>query len=321
MADRDYYEVLGVPRDATPEAIKKAYRTLARKFHPDMNQGDKKAEAKFKETQQAYDILSDAEKRSMYDLHGHAAFEGAAAGPQGQPADWARRGSGAGGAGGVHFDFSDIMGGAGGEANEGLFEEILGRVRGQRPGRSRAPRAGRSVEASISIPFLTAIRGGETTIELQRPGGEHEALVVKIPPGVDTGARLRIRGRGEPSPSGGPAGDLTIEVNVEPHRYFRREGRDLVVEVPITIAEAALGAKIEVPTIDGTKMLTVPAGTSSGVKLRLKGQGAPASKTLPAGDLFVSPKIVAPKSLDAESKRLLAEFAERNPQDPRRGLW
>jgi curved DNA-binding protein len=323
-SERDYYDILGVARDSTPEAIKKAYRGLARKYHPDVNPGDKGAEAKFKEVQQAYDILSDQEKRALYDRHGRAAFEGmAAAGPRANAAEWASRFGQPGGA--ESFDFSDLFGSFGEPAHDdqeggaSLFEDIIGRVRG---GRAARPRSGRAQEASLTIPFLTAVRGGETTIDIQRGAGHSESLVVKIPPGVDTGSRVRLKGQGEPSTAKGmPAGDLTIILNVEPHPYFKREGRDLTVEVPISVSEAILGARIEVPTIEGMKSLTIPQGSSSGQKLRLRGQGIPASGSKLAGDLFVVLKIVAPKAVDEASKKMIQEFAERNPQNPRAGLW
>ena len=327
MPERDYYEVLGVARDATPEAIKKAYRGLARKYHPDVNPGDKTAEASFKEVQQAYDILSDKEKRANYDRFGNAAFEGmAAAGPRSGASDFSFRFGEPGfetvdfsqffgpmsGGRGAHTEEADTGGGA------GIFEDLLGRMR---TGKSSRPRTGREMEAHLTIPFLTAVRGGETTIEVQRGEGNHESLVVKIPPGVDTGAKLRLKGRGEPGPKGATAGDLTILIDVEPHPYFQREGRDLQVEVPISVSEAILGAKIDVPTLDGLKSLTVPAGSSSGQKLRLKGQGVPASGSKPAGDLFVILKVVVPKGIDEASRRLIEEFAQRNPYNPRAKLW
>jgi DnaJ-class molecular chaperone len=331
MPDRDYYEVLGITRDATPEAIKKAYRTLARKHHPDVNPGDKKAEAKFKEAQQAYDILSDPEKKSLYDRYGNAAFEGfAAAGPRSGASEWT---SSQAGPGFENFDFSQFFGqgGRAGHAQDedeeigggaGIFEDLVNRMRGGRAGRrSSGPQPGRSVEARLTIPFLTAIRGGETTIELEREDHRRETLVVKIPPGIESGAKLRLKGQGEPASHGGPRGDLTIVVTVEPHPYFTREGRNLSVEVPITVDEATLGAKIEVPTLDGRKALTIPPGSSSGQKLRLKGQGVPAAGGKPAGDLFLVLKIVVPKNVDETSRRLIAEFAARNPMHPRDGLW
>ncbi len=299
---------------------------MARKHHPDTNPGDKKAEAKFKEVQAAYDVLSDAEKRSMYDRYGTAAFEGmAAAGPRAAR----RSGPRQGGPGFESFDFSEFFGpgAAGGAAVDeptgGIFEEILGRVRGGRGARRAAgvgPRPGRHLEATVNVPFVTAVRGGETTIEIERDG-RREALVVKIPPGVESGAKLRLRGQGEPGEKGAPKGDLTIIVQVDPHPYFTRDGRNLSVEVPVTPAEGVLGAKIDVPTLSGLKSLTIPPGSSSGMKLRLRGQGLPAAGDKPDGDLYVVLKVVLPKTVDDESKRLIREFAEHNPQRPRDGLW
>ncbi len=325
MSDRDYYDVLGVPRDATPEAIKKAYRTLARKHHPDVNPGDKKAEARFKETQAAYDVLSDPEKRASYDRFGHAAFEHmGAAGPRAGASEWAARAAGPG-QGYENIDFSQFFGPGAmqdeGEAG-GIFEDLINRVRGGRAGRRHGgPRPGRSMEAQLTIPFLTAARGGETTIEVQRAEGRRESLVVKIPAGIESGAKLRLRGQGEPGEKGAPSGDLTIQVTVEPHPYFTRDGRNLSVEVPITLAEAILGAKVDVPALSGMKSLTIPPGSSSGLKLRLRGQGIAASGGKPEGDLFVVLKVVVPKSVDEASQKLIRDFAERNPQNPRQGVW
>ena len=242
MPDNDYYETLGVARDATPEAIKKAYRALARKHHPDVNPGDKTAEKKFKQVQQAYDILSDPEKRSLYDRYGNAAFEGmAAAGPRTSASEWTAR---FGEPGYETIDFSEFFGphgqaggGPGGEGGAGIFEDLLGRMRSSRGARQRG---GRSVEAHLTIPFLTAVRGGETTINVQRGDDKTENLVVKIPPGVDTGAKLRLKGQGEPGPKGGQRGDMTIVITVEPHPYFKRDERNLVVEVPITLTMSSV---------------------------------------------------------------------------------
>ncbi|MFO0892926.1 MAG: DnaJ C-terminal domain-containing protein [Isosphaeraceae bacterium] len=327
MPDADYYEILGVAKDATPEAVKKAYRGMARKYHPDVNPGDKSAEKKFKEVQQAYDVLSDPEKRALYDRYGTAAFEGmGAAGPRTSASEWTAR---FGEPGQETIDFSEFFGpfsgpgqdagGAGGAGGAGIFEELLGRMRAPRG--SARPRGGRSLEAQLTIPFLTAVRGGETSISVQREDGKQESLVVKIPPGVDTGAKLRLKGQGEPGPKGGQRGDLTIQITVEPHPYFKRDGRDLTVEVPISIAEAVMGARIDVPSLDGMKSVTIPPGSSSGQKLRLKGKGIPASGHHPDGDLFVQLRVVVPRSVDETSKRLIQEFADRNKQNPRGGLW
>jgi DnaJ-class molecular chaperone len=282
--------------------------------------------------------MSYAEKRSLYDRFGKAAFEGmAASGPRSGATEWTANQAGPGG---FTFDFSEFFGshgagagaaagaGAGAGAAEevqgggGIFEELLGRVRGSR--RPAGPRPGRNLEANLTIPFLTAVRGGETTIELVRDQ-HRETLVVKIPPGIESGAKLRLRGQGEAGEAGAPRGDLTVTVTVQAHPYFTREGRDLQVEVPITVGEAVLGAPIDVPTLDGMKSLTVPPGSSSGLKLRLRRQGVPASGTgaarKPEGDLFVILKIVVPKMADEASQKLIREFEERNPLNPRAGLW
>jgi len=175
------------------------------------------------------------------------------------------------------------------------------------------------VDASLTIPFLTAVRGGETSVELARESGPRETKVVKIPAGIDSGAKLRLRGQGDPSGHS----DLVITISIEPHPYYTREGQNLLVEVPISLSEAVLGARIEVPTLDGLKTMPIPPGTSSGQKLRLRGQGVPATKKHPVGDLYVVPRVVVPKAseIDDESRRLIQEFADRNPSRPRDGLW
>lgn len=339
MPDRDHYAVLDVARDATPDQIKKAYRALARKYHPDANPGDKTAESKFKEVQKAYDVLSDPEKKQVYDRIGHSAYEQfGSGGPRMDPNAWAARG--AGGGPGAHFENVDLGAffanaggggarvdwGAGEEAGGGIFEELLGRMRGSHHhagGQRRRPSAHREPvhsEAALTIPFLTAIRGGETSIDITRDNGKRESLVVTIPPGLESGKKIRLKGQGEAEEPGGPRGDLMITVTVDSHPYFSRDGRNLLVEVPITIGEAVLGAKIDVPTLSGPRSVPIPAGTSTGQKLRLRGQGVPAFKELPAGDLYVVPKIVVPKSVDDTSIGLIEQFAERNPQNPRQGM-
>ena len=326
MADRDYYEVLGVKRDATADQIKKAYRGLARKHHPDANPGDKTAEAKFKEVQNAYDILTDPEKKARFDQFGAAAFEGGMGGgygPRSGGSEWAARAGGV--PGGENIDFSqffNIRPGSGGQVEEeaaggGIFDDIISRMRGDRSSRRRAPSRPAEAEASITIPFLTAVRGGETSIELERDGGRRETKVVRIPPGIESGAKLRLKGQGD---SAGTI-DLILAVSVEPHPYFTRIGRDLSVEIPISISEAILGVRVEVPTLNGPKSLPIPPGTSTGRRLRLKGQGVPASKTAPDGDLYLVIKVVVPAKVDDASRALIEQFAALNPSDPRQGLW
>jgi len=330
MTDRDLYDVLGVSRSASADEIKSAYRKLARQYHPDLNPNDKKnAEQRFREIQEAYDVLGDSEKRKQYDMYGRAAFEGVGAGPRAGASEWTAHQAGPGGF--ETFDFSQFFntgGGRGGarvdpadlEEGAGLFDELFGRMRSGRRPRSGG-RPGRDIESSLRVPFLTAVKGGEMPIVVSRPTGQHETLDVKIPPGIADGAKIRLKGKGEPGTLGGPDGSLVITVHVEPHPYFRREGRNLVIDVPITIGEAVLGARIEVPTLEGLKTVTVPPGSSGGQKLRIKGQGVPADGKNPAGDLLAVLKIVAPKQVDDESRRLIEGFARRNPAQPRRGLW
>ncbi len=327
MPDRDYYEVLGVAKTATQDQIKKAYRSLARKFHPDANPGDKTSEGKFKEVQNAYDLLSDPEKRARFDQFGHAAFDpGSSYGPRSGGSEWAARAGG----GAPNFEGVDLGAffgqgggagpgaGAGSSPTGGIFDDLISRMRGNPGGRRRpSPAEPEAAEAAIDVPFLTAIRGGETTIEFERDNGRRETKVVKIPAGIQAGAKLRLKGQGDAS---GQV-DLILTVGVDPHPYFLRDGRDLSVEVPISLAEAVLGAKVEVPTLDGHRTMTIPAGTGSGQRLRLRGQGVPASKGHPEGDLYVVPRVVVPKGVDAESRALIEQFAERNPSSPREGLW
>lgn len=330
MADRDYYEVLGVARDASADQIKKAYRALARKHHPDANPGDKTAEARFKEIQGAYDILSDPEKKAQFDQFGHAAFSGFNPyGPRSGGSEWAARQAGPGGF--ENIDLGSFFGqggpgggatvGDGGAGGGGIFDEILTRMRGGSGGGSAGRRRGparepAATEAAISIPFLTAVQGGETNIELDRGDGRRESKVIKIPAGLEPGSKIRLKGQG-----GGDGIDLILTVGVDPHPYFTRDGRNLSVEVPISVSEAILGARIEVPTLAGPKALPIPPGTGSGQKLRLRGQGVPASKNLPDGDLYIVTKVVVPKNVDEASRKLIEDFAARNPSRPREGLW
>lgn len=333
MPKRDLYEVLGVDRGTSPEDLKRAYRNLARKHHPDLNPDDKTAaEQRFKEVQEAYDVLGEPEKRKLYDLYGHSAFEGAAAaGPRAGGAEWSAR---HGGADFENIDFSQFFGNAAGprpgttgaegfDSGGGIFEEILGRVRGgRRANRAGAsPHGGTDVHSSLRIPFQTAVTGGEQSIVIGRPDGSSESLSVRIPSGIDDGAKIRLKGKGNPGPAGTPAGSLVITVQVDPHPSFRRVGRDLQIDLPISVSEAILGARLDCPTLAGMKTLTIPPGSSSGQKLRLKGQGVPSRGEQAAGDLHAVLKVVVPKTIDDESRALIEQFASRNPSDPRRGLW
>ncbi|SFJ48180.1 DnaJ C-terminal domain-containing protein [Planctomicrobium piriforme] len=325
MPQQDYYQILGVSRDATAEQIRKAFKKIARENHPDAKKDDPAAAERFKAAAEAYDVLGDEEKRKKYDQFG---------------ANWKHfkdgqspyAGGGSGGGGGnpfrsggpVDVDLRDIFGGQGAVDLEEIFGGMFGGGGGRRSaGRGRAPRPqkGEDLSATIQVPFQTAAVGGNYDLSLQR-NGKPEELSVKIPVGIEDGQTIRLGGQGEPGHQGGPAGDLLLTVQVAPHPYFRREGRNVLVDVPVSMTEAALGTKIDVPTLsDGIVSMTLPAGTSSGAKLRLKGKGIEHPKSGTRGDLFVLIKIVVPKGLDARSKELLEEFAELNPLTPRAGLW
>jgi curved DNA-binding protein len=313
---QDYYQTLGVSRNASEDEIKKAYRKLARQYHPDRNPGDKQAEAKFKEVQDAYDVLSDKAKRSQYDQFGfagpNAGFGGGfpGGGPRTQTFHF---GGGPGG-----FDFQGIdpenlqdilrmfgggrgMGGMGAEDMADLFGR---QARGGGRGRGRRAAPAQDVEAEVTIPFLVAAQGG--TVDL-RVGDQ--TLSVKIPAGVEDGQVLRLGGQ---APGGG---DLRLKLRVEEHPYFRREGNNVILEVPLSLPEAVLGTKVDVPTLDGTKLtVKVPAGASSGTRLRLRGKG------IKGGDQYIEVKVVVPAAKDDRSRELIEEFARLNPQDPRAGL-
>lgn len=291
---RDPYDVLGVPRSATPEQIREAHRKLAKKFHPDLNK-TAEAGAKFKEIQEAYDLLSDAQKRKQFDQFGHA-------GPS--------MGGGAGGAG---------FGGQGGWGNvdASTFEEIFGDFMGggarRGGGRRGGARAGEDLESRITVDFMTAALGGVRHVSLES-NGQPISLDVRIPPGIESGGDLRLRGKGGEGVGGGPAGDLVLHITVAPHPWFRREGLDVIVEVPISIAECALGTSVEVPLLEGTATLRVPAGTASGKRLRLKGKGVAAKGA--AGDLYALIRVEAPTSLNDEDRAALERMKSTEP-DPR----
>lgn len=302
---RDPYEVLGLQKNASEDEIKKAYRKLARQYHPDRNPGDKQAEARFKEVQSAYDVLGDTKKRAQYDRFGFVNPEEAAGG--------GRRGSsfrwGTGGAPeGFNVEGMDpeeandflrrMFEGGGGDLGD-LFGG-RGAHRGRRGRRAPPP----EVETEVAIPFVLAATGGPVTLQL-----DGRQLEVKVPAGVEDGKKLRLGGQG---PGGA---DLLVKLHIQPHAFFRREGNDISLEVPLALAEAVLGTKVDVPTLDGARLtVKVPAGTSSGSRLRLRGKG------IKGGDQYIEIKVVVPAPKDDRSRELIEEFAKLNPQAPRADL-
>jgi molecular chaperone DnaJ len=388
MAKQDYYQVLGVKRDAKPEEIKKAYRRLARKYHPDVNPGDKSAEERFKLITEAHDVLSDQKKRQVYDRFGQYSDNLADAAARGATAP----GAGAGGRTSGGFDFegfdwnstSTSPGSAGGGTSfRDIFADLFGGGSAkpeQEPPRPQ-PQRGADIEMPLALSFEEAITGlttnltinrseqcsrcngaGDTggavvvcstckgTGQVQRAGGrlkfsqecsdcagtgrrrqpcslckgsgvmpKTETLKsVRIPPGVDTGSRVRIAGKGQGGRLGAPPGDLYIITNVGAHRYFKRKGDNIYVTVPVTVPEAALGANIEVPTVEGKTQLKIRPGTQSGMKIRLRERGVPSLRNPSLrGDQFVEVQVMLPNVISEETKELLRRYAQINPENPR----
>lgn len=303
----DFYQILGVARNATQEEIRKAYKKLARQYHPDTKPGDKEAEEKFKEIQEAYDVLGDKEKRDKYDKFG-AAYKYAGAGAEGGPYNW----SGGGGAGQV--DINDLFGGG------FNFHDLFGGGRAQSRAQPRA-RKGADLTTEIQVAFETAALGGNHELHY-RVDGKPERISVKIPAGLRDGQQIRLAGQGSPGLGGGPPGDLIVTVHVSPHPFFRREGNNLVLDLPLTPSEAALGTKVDVPTLnDGPVTLTVPPGTSSSMKLRLKEKGIIDSRTKQRGDQYLHVKIVVPRELSQDVKQLYEQLSQSDNHNPRANLW
>ena len=356
MAKRDYYEVLGVAKDASPDEIKKAYRKLARQHHPDANPDSKDAEAKFKEISEAYVVLSDSEKRAGYDRFGHAGADGQGFGGfEGFSGDF----------GGLGDIFEMFFGGGGGrrrsgpergadiradlelnlkEAAFGLEREIKvprveacgtcggsGAAPGSKPKTCLACAGTGQMQFAQSTPFGRIVqsrtcdrcRGTGQIIDKPCPTCRGEGHVrktrnikVKVPPGVDNGSRLRLSGEGEAGAKGGPPGDLYVYIHVKAHRVFRREGDDLVCEVPVSYTQAALGDELEVPTLEGNEKLKIPEGTQSGTVFRIKGNGVPHVNGYGRGDQHVLVKVVTPSKLTEKQKELLREFARLGADTP-----
>jgi DnaJ-class molecular chaperone len=315
---RDPYEVLGVAKSASSGEIKKAFRHLAKKYHPDHNKNDPKAKDKFAEVNSAYEIVGDADKKAQYDRGEigpdgkprFAGFEGFGAGPGG----FTRTGRGAGG--GEHFEFHYGGGGPGqaGFDPSDIFADLFSGARRGRPG--AAPRRGEDVAATATVPLETIAHGGHARVFL--PTGR--ALDVNIPPGIEEGKQIRLRGQGQSGPIGGEPGDALITIRIAAHPFFQLAGRDLKLDLPVTIYEATLGAKIAAPTLAGKVELSIPAGSNSGRVLRLRGKGLPAADGKPAGDLYATLKIMLPEGADPEFKELMEKWSKSKPYDPRKGM-
>ena len=350
---RDYYEVLGVSRSASADEIKAAYRKLARKFHPDLNPGDKAAEERFKELQEAYDTLSDAENRKLFDKYGEnwkAVKQGGGTPPPGWEGARATGGSQPDGFDFSGFDFGGFgRGGGGGGAGFDIFEEMFSGVGAGRAGRGRQRRRrerGEDVEAQLELSLENAHRGGRQTLQMQAEeicptckgtglvgdasdktcpacGGSGQVLKpktieVNIPAGVRDGSTVRLAGLGGAGMNGTQPGDLYLRIRLRPHPVFAVRGDDLEIELPITPWEAVLGTKVEVPTIDGKVDLTIPAGAQGGQRLRLRGQGLN-KRAGDRGDEYVRLKVATPKEISDEERRLYEELKRVSKFDPRKG--
>lgn len=326
MPERDYYEVLGIPRNATPDQVKRAYRKLAKQHHPDRNPGDKTAESRFKEVQAAYEVLSDPEKRKLYDQFGHTGARGPAggwrSGPGGQRVYTWKSGGGPDIPVEDLDDLFSVFAGGGGRrraAGRSIFEEFFKRAGGPEGESYGQAAAGTDVEHPVDLSFEQAVHGTKLDLTLTDPRtATPQRITVKIPPGVADGQRIRLRGKGSSGGPGMPAGNLYIVCRVRPHPYFRREGNDIYLDLPLTISEAALGTRVEIPTLGGRTMLTVPPGTPSGAKLRLKDQGVRAGGKA-AGHLYAVVRIVPPKTLSPQQRELLEKLRQTDQQSPRTG--
>lgn len=294
MAQTDYYKVLGVDKKATPDEIKKAFRKLAVKYHPDRNPNDKSAEDKFKEINEAYAVLSDPQKKEQYDTFGSSGFH-----KQYSQEDIFRG-----------FDFGGTFKDMGMGGNEDIFSRLFGGAFGRgggmggyRPG----PQRGSDLEMETDVSFRDAVNGAEKVVAFRR-NGKREELKIKIPAGVDNGSKIRISGKGGQGEGGGPAGDLFLIIRVLPDPVFTRDGGDLFVERQIPFSAACLGTSMDIPTLEGDKRIKIPAGIQPGTKIRLKGYGVKPLGSNAKGDLFVKITIHVPESLNGEQKKLVEEL-------------
>ena len=318
MPERDLYDVLGVPRTASPEEIKKAYRRLAKQYHPDVNPGNKQAEERFKEASAAFEVLSDEQRRKLYDEFGSDALRSGFDPARAEEVRrWRRQGAPPGG---QPFDFGDFATtDASGFDFGSIFEQIFGQGAGRagRGGHGRrgpGPMTGPDLEVELELDLREAVTGGERDVRV-----DGRTLRVTIKPGMADGGRIRLAGQGHPGRHGGAAGDLILRVRLRPHPLVRVDGKDLSLDLPVTVPEAAAGAEVELPTFDGKVRLQVPAGTQSGARLRLRGRGLPDPKGGPRGDLYVVVKLVLPEA----SEKLTRAAKALEPLykgDPRAGI-
>jgi curved DNA-binding protein len=307
MEYKDYYKILGVEKAASQKQIKKAYRRLARKYHPDVNPGDKTAEARFKDINEAHEVLSDPEKRQKYDQLGANWQQWQRMGGDPRGFDWSQWSAGRQPGGGrVHVEYADLgdlFGGSGGFSE--FFRNIFGGMGGSQYSQRPRSRRGQDLEHTVEVTLEEAYRGTKRTFQM-----DSQRIEVKIPPGVDTGSRVRIAGKGGPGVGGGPSGDLYLHISVLPHKAFERNGDDLYREVPVNLYTAVLGGEVAVPTLKGRVMLKIPPETQSGKRFRLKGVGMPNLKDPKVtGDLYAEVKIVLPEKLSKQEKELFAQLA------------
>ncbi|NVN89240.1 MAG: DnaJ domain-containing protein [Desulfuromonadales bacterium] len=297
MAQTEYYKTLGLDKSATPDEIKKAFRKLAVKYHPDRNPGDKSAEDKFKEINEAYAVLSDPKKKEEYDTYGSSGFH-----KQYSQEDIFR-----------NFDFGGTFRDMGMGGGEDIFSRLFGGGRGGRGGRGgfrAGPQRGSDLEMETDVSFRDAVQGAEKVIAFRR-NGVREELKVKIPVGVDNGSKIRISGKGGQGEGGGPAGDLFLIIRTLPDPVFIRDGGDLFVERSIPYSAACLGVSLDVPTLEGDKRIKVPAGIQPGTKIRLKGCGVKTLSSNTKGDLYVKIGVHVPEALNPEQKKLVEELAQK----------
>jgi DnaJ-class molecular chaperone len=306
---QDFYQRLNVARGASPDEVKKAYRKLAKQYHPDHNAGDKQAEEKFKALNEAFEVLSDPKKRKLYDEFGEDA---AKLGWDEAKADQFRAYRSGGTTGGRSGGFPGGFAGGADVDFESILSEMFGQQSRRGGRRAAGPRAGGDVQASLDVTLLDAVLGAERQIMLNG-----KRLSVKIPPGVETGSKIRLAGQGEPGDRGGPAGDLFLDVTVAEHPLVRREGADLYLDLPVTLGEAALGAAVHVPVFGGSVTVTLKPGTQSGTKLRLRGKGVPGLRGNPPGDLFLVVMVKLPEVVDEAARKAIQTLEQHYLGDVR----